>query len=105
HGAVTRIPVDATAYPLREPGFNLLVLGQWMDRAHEGSTMAWARESFAGVGPHAGPRRYLNYLGSDEDAGALATTAYGPNLARLRQLKRKYDPDNVFHLNLNIAPA
>jgi len=105
HGAVTRIPVDATAYALREPGFNLLVLGQWMDRAHEGSTMAWARETFVGVGPHVGQRRYLNYLGSDEDAGTLASAAYGPNLARLRQLKRKYDPDNVFHLNLNIAPA
>ena len=36
---------------------------------------------------------------------ALAAVAYGPNLARLRQIKRKYDPENVFHININIKPA
>jgi FAD/FMN-containing dehydrogenase len=53
-----------------------------------------------------GERRYLNYLG-DDDHGVLAAlaAAYGPNLPRLRELKRRYDPDNVFHRNVNISPA
>ena len=47
----------------------------------------------------------MNYLGADEEANGAAVAAYGPNLARLRQIKKKYDPKNVFHLNLNILPA
>jgi FAD/FMN-containing dehydrogenase len=46
----------------------------------------------------------VNYLGEGEDAGAVAQ-AYGPNHARLRQVKAKYDPGNVFHLNQNILPG
>ena len=105
HGAVTRVPVDQTAYALRQSGFNALVLGQWMDRAHDGATTAWSKQSFADLQPYFGPRRYVNYL-SDDDVGSEAlTAAYGANLPRLRALKKKFDPENVFHLNLNILPA
>ena len=48
--------------------------------------------------------RYLNYLGDDEP-GNPSVEAYGVNYERLRQLKRTYDPDNVFHVNQNIRPA
>jgi FAD/FMN-containing dehydrogenase len=105
HGFVSRIPSSATAYALRDVGFNAVIIGQWLEKAKEAETMAWVRETFAALQPYAAERRYLNYLGSDEDANAAATAAYGPNLTRLRQLKRKYDPQNVFHNNLNIAPA
>ncbi len=105
HGAASRVPVDATAYALRDRGFNTLIAGQWMDRSQEGATTAWVRDTFATLEPFAGPRRYMNYMGDDEDANAAATAAYGPNLARLRQLKRRYDPDNVFHHNVNILPT
>jgi FAD/FMN-containing dehydrogenase len=47
----------------------------------------------------------MNYLGADEESDEAAVAAYGPNLARLRKLKRQYDPENVFHHNLNILPA
>ena len=47
----------------------------------------------------------MNYLGDDEEANAAAAAAYGPNLARLRQVKRQYDPENLFHHNVNILPA
>ena len=49
HGAASRVPVDATAYALRDSGFNTLVAGQWMDRSQEGATMAWVRETFAAL--------------------------------------------------------
>jgi FAD/FMN-containing dehydrogenase len=105
HGAASRVPDDATAYALRDSGFNTLILGQWMDGSQDGATMDWVRDTFERLKPFAGQRRYMNYLGADEEAEAAAVAAYGPNLPRLRQIKRKYDPDNVFHHNLNIPPA
>jgi FAD/FMN-containing dehydrogenase len=53
--------------------------------------------------PFMGTTRYLNYLDNDE-AGDPALQVYGPNYARLRELKKKYDPENFFHNNLNIRP-
>ena len=105
HGAVCRVPVEATAYALRDGGFNSLVIGQWMDPALGEATTAWTRDTFAIVQPFAGARRYVNYLSADEDAKTAADAVYGQNLARLRQLKKKYDPDNFFHLNVNVLPA
>ncbi len=105
HGAASRVPVEATAFTLRDSGFNTLILGQWMDRSEEAATMAWVRDTYKALQPFAGPRRYMNYLGSDEGSDEAAVAAYGPNLARLRKLKRQYDPENVFHHNLNILPA
>jgi FAD/FMN-containing dehydrogenase len=105
HGTASRVPVDATAYALRDTGFNSLIAGQWMDQTQEAATMGWVRDSFAAIKPFAGPRRYMNYLGSDEEADAAAVAAYGVNLGRLRQIKRRYDPDNHFHHNLNVQPA
>ena len=54
--------------------------------------------------PNFTPGRYVNYLGDDESEDAFAA-AYGPNYQRLRTLKAKYDPANLFHLNQNIRPA
>ena len=105
HGAASRVPVDATAYALRDSGFNTLVLGQWNDPAHTDTTTSWCRATFDALQPFAGRRRYANYLGDDEEAGAAAVAAYGPNLPRLREIKKRYDPKNVFHMNVNILPA
>jgi FAD/FMN-containing dehydrogenase len=105
HGAATRVPVDATAYALRDTGYNTLVIGQWMNAEVGDRVMSWCRDSLAAAQPFAGERRYANYLGADEDADAAVVAAYGPNLPRLRKLKKRYDPENVFHLNLNIPPA
>ena len=65
---------------------------------------AWTRETHAALLPHLGAGRWLNYLGDDEPGDAVRA-AYGPNYARLLELKRRYDPDNVFRHNANIDPA
>ena len=75
------------------------------DNADADRTTAWGRASFDALKPFAGMRRYANYLGADEDSGAAASAAYGQNLAKLRQLKTRYDPNNIFHHNVNIPPA
>lgn len=105
HGAPTRVPVSATAYAMRDAGFNIPIVSEWLDRAHDDTCMTWAREAHRAIAPHAGPARYMNYMGHDEPANESLVAAYGPNLPRLRQIKKKYDPENVFHLNVNIPPA
>jgi hypothetical protein len=104
HGAATRIPVDKTAFALRSSGFNLLVLSQWTDPSADDRCVAWARNTYAAMQPFVSSERYLNYLDHDE-AGDPAAAAYGPNYARLRELKAKYDSENFFHVNLNIQPV
>jgi FAD/FMN-containing dehydrogenase len=102
HGAVTRVAPTATAVPHREPGWNLLIPSMWADPAATEANIAWTRETHAALKPHLSERRWLSYLGDDQDDAIRA--AYGPNYERLRELKRRYDPENVFHLNHNIAP-
>ena len=103
HGAVTRIGVTDTAVPHREPGWNLLIPSVWMDPATTDANIAWTRETFAALQEHFVGRRWLNYLGDDQGNDAIRE-AYGPNYGRLVEVKRRYDPGNVFHLNHNIAP-
>jgi FAD/FMN-containing dehydrogenase len=104
HGAVCRVPVDATAYAQRTQSYNFSVLGEWMDPSQTQACIAWTRETYDAMRSHMAPGRYLNYLGDDE-AQASVKAAYGPNFARLQKLKAKYDPTNVFHLNQNIPPG
>ncbi len=103
HGAVTRVPVDATAFPHRQPGFNILIAGVWADAKDDDENIDWARETYQTLRPQLGSGRYVNYL--SEDDGTAVADAYGPNLARLAEIKRRYDPGNRFHLNHNIEPA
>jgi hypothetical protein len=103
HGAASRVPVDATACALRVTGFNVAIISQWLDARDTDRGVAWARETHAALRPYLAPTRYVNYLEDDVD-GDAAQAVYGPNYARLRQLKAKYDPDNFFHVNVNIKP-
>jgi FAD/FMN-containing dehydrogenase len=104
HGAMQRVPADATAYGLRDHGHNVLVLAEWLDPKLTPAGVAWARESFAALESHRAPGNYVNYLGDDASAAEVAA-AYGPNYARLADLKAEYDPENVFHRNRNIPPV
>jgi FAD/FMN-containing dehydrogenase len=103
HGAVTRVRPTETAVPHREPGWNLLIPSVWTDPADSDANVRWTRETHAALRPHLSTRRWLNYLGDDQGEDAIRA-AYGPNYERLREVKRRYDPANVFHLNHNIAP-
>ena len=67
------------------------------------SVIKWGRDTYAALQPYFGSTRYLNYFDVDEP-GDPAAVAYGENYARLRELKTKYDPDNIFHINVNIRP-
>jgi FAD/FMN-containing dehydrogenase len=103
HGAVTRVGPDETAVPHRQPGWNLLLPSVWTDPAATAANIRWTRDTFAALRPHLAIGRWLNYLGDDQADDAIQA-AYGANYQRLRDIKRRYDPGNVFHLNHNIAP-
>jgi FAD/FMN-containing dehydrogenase len=103
HGAVTRVAPTDTAVPHREAGWNLLIPSVWTDPSATEANIRWTRETYAALAPHLAARRWLNYLGDDQADDAVQA-AYGPNFDRLREIKRRYDPANVFHLNHNLAP-
>jgi len=73
------------------------------DPADTEANIAWTRDTFEALQPHMADRRYVNYLSAD-DAG-YTRDAYGSNYERLVELKRRYEPHNIFHLNQNIDPA
>jgi FAD/FMN-containing dehydrogenase len=102
HGAVTRVPADATAYPHREPGFNLILASQWTDPAQTDACIAWARQTFDALAPYMADRSYTNYLSADDHDRVRA--AFGSNYERLLEVKRRYDPHNCFRGNQNIDP-
>jgi len=104
HGEICRVPVEATAVPHREPGYNLVITGIWMDPETTEANVAWVRETYDAMAPYAVSRRWLNYLPAEEADDTGLRAAYGPNYERLVELKKQYDPDNVFHLNANIKP-
>lgn len=102
-GAAARVPVDATAFPHRAPQDDLLILAQWSDPARSDEIVGWVRGAFERLRPHLEDAVYVNNLGSE--GGDRVRAAYGANHARLAELKRRYDPDNVFRLNQNVPPA
>ena len=103
HGAAARVGATDTAFPHRREGFNMLIMSQWMEPGTTGDNTTWARESYAAMAPFLARGRYVNYLAHDEGAADVGAV-YGPNHARLAQVKPKYDPGNLFHLNQNIRP-
>jgi FAD/FMN-containing dehydrogenase len=104
HGAVARIRPGATAFPHRRAGFDYLVVSQWSNPADTDRCIAWGRAAFDRMRPFMARGRYVNYLDRDEPADQVAA-AYGSNYRRLRRVKRKYDPANLFRLNQNIPPV
>jgi FAD/FMN-containing dehydrogenase len=102
-GLVTRVAPDATAYPHRT-GIHSGIYSLWNDPAEDKPNIAWARDGFTLMKPVSAGGVYVNELGLDESDDRVRG-AYGINYARLARIKAKYDPDNLFRLNANIAPA
>ncbi len=103
HGAVCRVGVTDTAVPHRAEGWNLVLPTGWDDPAQTDANVQWTRDTHAALGEYLDDRRWLNYLADDQGDDAIRN-AYGPNYDRLVELKRRYDPDNVFRHNHNIVP-
>ncbi len=101
-GSPNRVAQEAMAYSNRDAKFVLNVHGRWDDAADDDTCIAWAREFFKASAPYASAGAYVNFM--TEEEGDRVEAAYGSNHDRLVQIKQKYDPENVFHLNQNIKP-
>jgi FAD/FMN-containing dehydrogenase len=102
-GAVARVPADATAYGHRDAEYDVVIATQWTDDAEEARQIGWARSFWEAMRPHSTDSVYVNYLGEEGDD--RVRSAYGrAHHARLVELKRRYDPGNVFRSNQNISP-
>jgi FAD/FMN-containing dehydrogenase len=102
-GQASRQAVGATAYPHRDVLWALNVHTRWSSPEEDNQCMRWARDFYAASAPHAAGSVYVNFLNQDETE--RIGQAYGGNFERLLQVKRQYDPDNLFHHNQNIREA
>jgi FAD/FMN-containing dehydrogenase len=102
-GATTEPAPEAAAYAHRDARFVMNVHGRWDDPADDARCMGWARDFFKASAPFASGGVYVNFLTDDESDRVKA--AYGQNYDRLAQIKRQYDPANLFSTNQNIRPA
>jgi FAD/FMN-containing dehydrogenase len=103
-GAVARVPEDETAFARRAHPFLFAVESNWEDPARTDENIEWARRAVREMERFTAGA-YLNFAGFGEEGEAQLRAAYGPNLDRLRALKAKYDPGNLFRGNFNVAPA
>ena len=103
-GALARVGEDETAFSQRDAAHNVNINAVWTEEDPDAERhIAWARDFFDAMQPHAGGRVYVNFLG--EEGGDRVRQAYGArSYERLVELKRAYDPTNFFRLNQNIAP-
>jgi FAD/FMN-containing dehydrogenase len=104
-GAVAQVPADATAFYGRQAAFLLNPEANWEQPEDDEANLRWVREFVEAVKPYTDGSRYLNFAGFQEEGNEMMQAAFGPNHARLVELKTKWDPDNLFRLNQNIKPA
>jgi len=100
---VSRPSPDSAAYAHRDINFIMNVHARWDSPAEDDTCITWARAFFQASAPFATGGVYVNFL--TEDEGERVRAAYGPNHARLSEVKRRYDPTNLFQINQNIRPA
>jgi hypothetical protein len=101
-GAASRVPGDATAFAYRDGGWAGVIIGADPDPANAGLISQWARGYGHALHPTSAGGGYVNFLMNEGPDRIKA--AYRGNYQRLTKIKRRYDPDNTFHINQNIQP-
>jgi len=106
HGAASRVPADATAFPHRYDHFSMYVHPATDDPADSDKIVQWGRECWDGLQAFVEPAVYVNALEDALEEGEhRVRQAYGSNYERLAGLKKRYDPTNFFAGNQNIKGA
>ncbi|MGO9179142.1 MAG: FAD-binding oxidoreductase [Candidatus Limnocylindrales bacterium] len=102
NGACHRVAADATAFAYRDANFATVIAGMWPDPAQNGANIKWVRDYYGATAPLSEEGGYINFMAGDDQDRIKAN--YKGNYARLVQVKRTYDPDNLFRVNQNIKP-
>ena len=104
NGAAQRVGADETAFGHRDKSFAPVIVGLWPDPEDNAANIAWVRDYYDAIHPYSGSAGgYVNFMSDDDDY--RVSENYGANYERLASVKASYDPENVFHVNQNIAPA
>ncbi len=104
-GAMNRVDPTATAFAHRDAEFQIVNIGHWDDPAQDEAGIAWTRDVYAAIEPFSLNGSFLNFNAFDgEESSERVRAGYGPNLGRLKEIKRRYDPSNLFRENNNIVP-
>lgn len=103
HGAATRVPSSATAFAPRKPLWDFDAIGQWSEAGESATHIDWVRRLWSELEPNLASIAYVNHLAAD-DRPEKVRASFGENYARLRTLKAKYDPKNLFRMTANVAP-
>lgn len=101
-GACARVAPERTAFAHRDAAFATVISGAWRDADDDAPNIGWVRRYHEALRPHSEEGGYVNFM-SEDDAHRVAAN-YRQHLDRLRAIKRRYDPENLFRLNQNIAP-
>jgi len=104
HGAAARVSATDTAFSARRTQWDFDAIGQWADGAQSPAHIAWVRETWKQVEPHLKGSVYINHV-ADDDLPEKVRASFGDNYQRLRQLKTRFDPTNLFRMNANIPPG
>ena len=102
NGACHDVAADATAFGHRDATYAVVIAGMWPDPADNEANTRWVQDYYAAIAPHSQRGGYVNFASADDQAKVADN--YGANYTRLREVKRQYDPGNLFHLNQNIQP-
>jgi FAD/FMN-containing dehydrogenase len=102
NGACHRVASDATAFAYRDANFATVIAGMWPDAAQNDANIRWVKDYYGATAPHSEEGGYINFMAGDDQARIKAN--YRGNYDRLVEVKRAYDPDNLFHVNQNIKP-
>jgi FAD/FMN-containing dehydrogenase len=105
-GAMARVPAKATAFGDRSMPYMLSIDSVWSQAADDATNIAWTRDFWKRMRPYAQQgRMYLNFPGLGEEGEQLLRDTFGASYDRLRAIKQKYDPGNIFRFNPNVRPA
>jgi FAD/FMN-containing dehydrogenase len=102
-GAMARVGAQATAWPNRDAHFVMNAHARWREKAQDLACIAWARRLSEATAPFASGSVYVNFM--PEDESDRVEKAYGANFRRLAEIKRRYDPANLFRMTQNIRPT
>jgi FAD/FMN-containing dehydrogenase len=103
NGAAHQVGRNDTAWNYREANFAQVIVGVDPDPANQKAITNWSKAYWQALHPHSAGGAYVNMM--MEEGEDRIRAAYGDNYMRLAQIKAKYDPHNLFHVNQNIKPA
>jgi FAD/FMN-containing dehydrogenase len=104
HGAAARVPATKTAFSARRVQWDFDAIGQWTEGSQSATHIAWVRDTWSRVESHLKGSVYINHVAAD-DLPEKVRASFGDNYQRLRQIKGKIDPTNLFRVNANIPPV